>query len=86
MKRLAGLITGAVLALSVAGNAMATSSTCQAYNSCQGTSATTTTGVTTTGTTTTLPFTGLDVALLLAGGAGLLGSGLVVRRISRRVN
>jgi hypothetical protein len=30
----------------------------------------------------TLPFTGLDVALLAAGGGGLLGIGLVVRRFS----
>ncbi len=81
MKRLAILITGLVLALSVASSAMAQSSTCQAYNNC---SATTTSEV--SSTTSTLPFTGLDVALLLAGGAGLLGTGLVVRRISRRIN
>jgi hypothetical protein len=31
-----------------------------------------------------LPFTGLDVGLLVIGGAGLLGAGLVVRRVSRR--
>ncbi len=30
-----------------------------------------------------LPFTGLDVVLLVAGGLLLLGAGLVVRRISR---
>jgi len=28
----------------------------------------------------------MDVALLLVGGVGLLGAGLVVRRISRRIN
>ncbi|MGO9754345.1 MAG: hypothetical protein ACLP8S_31295 [Solirubrobacteraceae bacterium] len=84
MKRLAILITGAVLALSVAGNAMAAgSSTCQAYNPQTCVSTTTTVS---TATTSTLPFTGLDVALLLAGGAGLVGTGLVVRRISRRLN
>jgi hypothetical protein len=47
---------------------------------------TTTTGNTTTGTTTnasTLPFTGLDVVFLAAGGGTLLGAGLVVRRLSR---
>ncbi|MGO9973698.1 MAG: hypothetical protein ACLP01_13020 [Solirubrobacteraceae bacterium] len=81
MKRLAILITGLALALSVASSAMAQSSTCQAYNNC---SATTTSEV--SSTTSTLPFTGLDVALLLAGGVGLLGTGLVVRRISRRIN
>lgn len=31
-----------------------------------------------------LPFTGLDVVLLAAGGATLLGAGLVVRTLSRR--
>ncbi len=82
MKRLAIVITGLVLALSVASSAMAQSSTCQAYNNC---SATTTSDVSST-TTSTLPFTGLDVALLLAGGAGLLGTGLVVRRLSRRID
>jgi hypothetical protein len=34
----------------------------------------------------TLPFTGLDVLLLAAGGGSLLGAGLVVRRLSRGVN
>ena len=32
--------------------------------------------------TSSLPFTGLDVGLLLAGGGTLLGAGLVVRRLS----
>ncbi len=80
MKRLAALITGVVLAVSVAGSAMA-SSTCSAYNPQGCTQSTSTTVTPTTVTTSTLPFTGLDVALLLAGGAGLLGVGLVVRRI-----
>jgi hypothetical protein len=31
-----------------------------------------------------LPFTGLDVVLLIAGGATLLAGGLVVRRLSHR--
>lgn len=34
----------------------------------------------------TLPFTGLDVVLLVAGGAALLTGGFVVRRVSRRLN
>lgn len=34
----------------------------------------------------TLPFTGLDVVLLAAGGGTLLGTGLVVRRLSRGVS
>jgi hypothetical protein len=34
----------------------------------------------------TLPFTGLDVGLLLVGGGVLLGTGLLVRRFSRGNN
>jgi hypothetical protein len=34
----------------------------------------------------TLPFTGLDVVLLVAGGAMLLAAGFLVRRLSRRLN
>jgi hypothetical protein len=33
-----------------------------------------------------LPFTGLDVVLLVAGGGTLLAAGFVVRRLSRRLN
>ncbi len=101
MKRTATLIAGLILALGAPGTAMA-SSTCQAYNpqTCNVVSTSTTAATGATGTTpnsatpnsTTasatndLPFTGLDVALLLAGGGLLLGTGLVVRRISRRIN
>jgi hypothetical protein len=94
MKRIATLI--AALALLLPGSALAAgSSTCQSYNPqlCQvasnSASRTTTTSppvTTTTGTTTnasTLPFTGLDVVFLAAGGGTLLGAGLVVRRLSR---
>jgi hypothetical protein len=45
-------------------------------------SATTTTATPIT-TSSTLPFTGLDVVLLAAGGGTLLGAGLLVRRLSR---
>jgi hypothetical protein len=34
----------------------------------------------------TLPFTGLDVVLLVVGGGTLLAAGFVVRRLSRRLN
>jgi hypothetical protein len=34
----------------------------------------------------TLPFTGLDVVLLVAGGGLLLAAGFLVRRLSRRLN
>lgn len=33
-----------------------------------------------------LPFTGLDVVLLLIGGGTLIGTGLLVRALARRVN
>ncbi len=63
--------------------ALAQSSTCQSYNpqTCQ----VTTTTPSTLSSASTLPFTGLDVVLLAAGGAMLLGAGLVVRRLSRRL-
>jgi hypothetical protein len=42
----------------------------------------------TTATTSsgTLPFTGLDIVLLVAGGGVLLAGGFVVRRLSRRLD
>ena len=98
MKRLLTLIIGLTLALSLLGGTVASaSSTCQAYNTqtCQnGTSTTVTTTptdsetptATATATSSTLPFTGLDIGVLLVGGVALLGAGLVVRRISRRIN
>jgi hypothetical protein len=79
MKRIASLAT--TFALIAPGTALAqSSSTCQAYNPqlCS---------VKTTSTTSegTLPFTGLDVVLLAAGGGTLVGAGLIVRRASRRL-
>ena len=94
MKRIAALVgLVGVLALAMPGAAVA-SSTCQAYNpqlcSSVGSSSTssgsgsgTTPGSTSSGT---LPFTGLDVVLLVAGGGTLLAAGFVVRRLSRRLN
>ena len=80
MRRIAMLV--AVLALMVApATAFAQdSSTCEAYNPQLCTSHTE------NNSDATLPFTGLDVALLALGGGGLLGAGLVVRRMSRRLN
>lgn len=88
MKRLAMLVA-TIGVLLLPGAAFADSS-CQQYNTC-GSSSTQTqtisssqTGVaSTTATRGTLPFTGIDVVLLLAGGGTLLGAGLVVRRLSR---
>jgi len=74
-----------VIALMVPGTALATSSsTCQAYNpqTCNALS-TTQHSATNSGS---LPFTGLDVVLLLIGGGTLIGTGLVVRALTRRVN
>jgi hypothetical protein len=91
MKRISALVgVLGVLALTVLAPtaAMAAgSSSCQAYNNCAPTTTAATTG-TTPGTTSsgTLPFTGLDVVLLVAGGGTLLAAGFVVRRLSRRLD
>jgi hypothetical protein len=91
MKRIATIIIG--LALMLPGTALASSSTCQSYNPqlcsvASNDASQTTTTSTTPGATSasTLPFTGLDVVLLAAGGGMLLGAGLVVRRLSRHVS
>ena len=81
MKRIASLLVGLALVLSVPGTAMAANSSCQVYNT-QNCNNTTTTPPE---PPSNLPFTGLDVALLLAGGGVLLGAGLIVRRVSRRI-
>lgn len=84
MKRISALV-GVVLALLVptAAFASAGSSTCQAYSPQTCTPVGSTTATTSSGT---LPFTGLDIVLLVAGGGTLLGAGFVVRRLSRRLN
>lgn len=81
MKRIALLI--AVVALILPATAMAASSTCEAYNPQVCSSVEGVGGAT---SNSTLPFTGLDVVLLAAGGGALLGAGLVVRRISQRTD
>lgn len=83
MKRLAMLVAIVGLLL-LPGAAFANSSTCQQYSSqsCIPTTLTQTIA-STTASRGTLPFTGLDVVLLAAGGGTLLGAGLVVRRLSR---
>ena len=86
MKRIAALVgVLGVLALAIPTAAMAAgSSTCQGYSQQSCGPVTTSTGTTTS--SGTLPFTGLDVVLLVAGGGTLLGAGFVVRRLSRRLN
>jgi len=98
MKRITALVgVLGVLALAVPSIALGIS-TCQAYGpqTCDSVSSGTSgTGSGTPGSTTvttavnssgTLPFTGLDVVLLVVGGGALLSAGFVVRRLSRRLN
>ena len=85
MKRIVALIIG--IALMVPSTALAAGgSTCQSYNpqlcSVSNANQSRTVG-STTSSASTLPFTGLDVLLLAAGGGALLGAGLVIRRLSR---
>jgi hypothetical protein len=96
MKRISALVgVLGLLVLAIPGIAVAaSSSTCQAYGpqTCSSVSNGNVSTGSTPGTTAnaassgTLPFTGLDVALLVAGGGTLLGAGFVVRRLSRRLN
>ena len=95
MKRISALVgVLAILVLAVPSAALAASSTCQGYGSqtCSSvgngnvSSGTASNGSTNAASTGTLPFTGLDVVLLVAGGGTLLGAGFVVRRLSRRLN
>lgn len=84
MKYVATLAVVAVLALAPsAALASGSGSQCQTYNpqTCQ--SLTPPPRTTTNGT---LPFTGLDLVLLLAGGGTLLSGGFVLRRLSRRLD
>jgi hypothetical protein len=84
MKRIVALIVG--IALLVPSTALASGgSTCQTYNPqlCSVSNANQSRMVGSNSSASSLPFTGLDVVLLLAGGGLLLGAGLVVRRLSR---
>jgi len=93
MKRFSALVgILGVLALVAPGMAVASSSTCQGYShkTCEsvgsGTSGNGPGSTTETTSAGTLPFTGLDVVLLVVGGGALLSAGFVVRRLSRRLN
>jgi hypothetical protein len=94
MKRISALVgVLGVLALAIPNIAVAASSTCQAYGpqTCSSVTTRNVSTVTSPGSTNaassgTLPFTGLDVILLVAGGGTLLGAGFVVRKLSRRLN
>ena len=88
MRRFVPLVVSAVFALP--STALAQGSNCSSQNQTYGSQdcqvisihQSRTTGTTTTNTGS-LPFTGLDVGLLAAGGGTLLGAGLIVRRMSR---
>jgi hypothetical protein len=93
MKRFSALVgILGVLMLIAPGMALASSATCQAYSGKSCESVGVSTGGNGPGSTTpttssgTLPFTGLDVVLLVVGGGALLSAGFVVRRLSRRLN
>lgn len=78
MKRIATLVI--TLALMTPTTALAQgSSACQSYNpqTCGALTQSASSGL--------LPFTGLDIVLLVVGGGTLLATGLVVRRLTRRV-
>lgn len=85
MKRIATIVAVVAFVLAPSAALAQNSSTCQAYNPqlCNNVSSEQSDGSTTAADT--LPFTGIDVALLAIGGGGLLGAGLVVRRLSRRL-
>ena len=94
MKRISALVgVLAILALAVPTIATA-SSTCQGYGSQTCSSVSNGTVSTSSGNSSAsnassagpLPFTGLDVALLVAGGGTLLAAGFVIRRLSRRLD
>jgi hypothetical protein len=78
MKRIATLVVALALIAAPASALAQGSSTCQAYNqqTCSPNSV----------SQGQLPFTGIDVVLLVAGGGTLLGTGFVVRRLSRRLS
>lgn len=83
MKSIAALVVA--IALMAPATALAAgSSTCQAYGqqTCN-VVATTQTGAT---HSDSLPFTGLDVVLLLIGGCTLIGTGLFFRALTRRAS
>lgn len=81
MKRIFTAIFVATMLLFPAASFADSSSSCLAYNApsvCNASASQTVSSA----SANSLPFTGLDVALLVAGGATLLGAGLIVRKLS----
>jgi hypothetical protein len=82
MKRIVATAVAVLALLALPTAALASgSSTCNSYNPqlCQVVNKT---DATTTQSTGSLPFTGLDIGLMAAGGVVLIGAGLTVRRFS----
>jgi hypothetical protein len=81
MRRIAMLVVALALLAAPASALAQASSTCNAYNA-------ETCGpqqITRGNTSGQLPFTGLDVVLLVVGGGTLLGAGFIVRRASKHL-
>ncbi len=84
MKRIAALIGVTVALVAPSVTFAAGSATCQGYNpqTCSSLGR----GSVSANTTGGLPFTGLDLVLLIAGAVTLLGAGYVLRSFSRRLD
>jgi hypothetical protein len=89
MKRFATMLVGLALILAPSSAIAQGTSECQTYGSETCNIATSNSNSDATATTSagaTLPFTGIDVGLLVVVGGGLLGAGFAVRRASRRTD
>jgi hypothetical protein len=85
LRKIATVVACIALIAPATALAQSNSSTCNAYNP-QTCNVNTFDGSKNFTNSSTLPFTGLDVLLLTIGGGTLVGAGLVVRRVSRRIN
>lgn len=85
MKRMTALLA-VLIALALPATSLASGgSNCQAYNPqlCGAVNAGSTNDAASSGT---LPFTGINVSLLMLAGGSFLGAGLVVRRLARDIS
>jgi hypothetical protein len=87
MRKITTFLAVALASLAVAAPAFAQSATEDAYRGVAATQQFDNGGTGGTGATTTssdsLPFTGLELGLIALVGAGLLGAGFAIRRVSR---